>query len=154
MASASVADNIALKTIARRGGFWLDRRAMREAAEQQVAAFDVRTPTVASPIGTLSGGTIQKVLLARELAGDPRVLVCNQPTHGLDLRTTRTVHRALRSHARETGAAIVVISSELDELLGLCDRIVVMTGGRIVGEVDPSTASVADIGRLMVGGPA
>ncbi len=157
VAGLSLADNAALKAIAdppfARRRFLLDRGAMRQAAATMVRDFDVRAPGVDVPVGQLSGGNIQKLLLARELAANPRVLVCNKPTHGLDLKTTRFVHDTLRRHVA-AGNAALVISTELDELLAVCDRIAVLYRGRIVGEVARAGADPVAIGRLMIGGGA
>jgi simple sugar transport system ATP-binding protein len=149
-----VADNVVLKAIGRRpfsNGFWVNRRAIEERARELVRAYDVRTPGTATPISLLSGGNIQKLLLARELALDPKVLVCNKPTNGLDLKTTRFVIRTLREQA-DAGKVVVLISSELDELLEIGDRIGVMSGGRLVGVFPRAEAEVGTIGRLMLGG--
>ena len=100
--------------------------------------------------GTLSGGNLQKVLLARELAFEPEVLLASQPTRGLDVAAAEFVHRQFLS-LREKGAAIILISEDLEELFALSDRIVVMYEGRIAGETKINDASVEDIGLLMAG---
>ena len=154
VAASSVADNVALKAVGRRpfsNGIWLNRRAMDEQARRLIAEFDVKTPGPETPIGMLSGGNIQKLLLARELALDPRVLVCNKPTTGLDLRTARFVVRALREQA-DAGKVVVLISSELDELLEISDRIGVMYNGRLVAVVPRAEADAETLGDLMLGG--
>ena len=120
VAASSVAENVALKAIGRKpfsNGFWLNRRAMDERARQLIADFSVKTPGAETPIGKLSGGNIQKLLLGRELSLDPRILVVNKPTNGLDLRTTAFIWRQLRDQA-DAGNAVVLISSEIDELAG------------------------------------
>ena len=109
VAASSVTDNVALKAVGRRpfsNGIWLNRRAMDERASRLIAEFDVKTPGPETPIGMLSGGNIQKLLLARELALDPKLLVCNKPTTGLDLRTARFVVRSLREQA-DAGKVVV-----------------------------------------------
>jgi simple sugar transport system ATP-binding protein len=154
VAAASVAENIALKSIGRKpfsNGFWLNRRAMEERARRTIAEFDVRTPGPHTAIGLLSGGNIQKLLLARELALDPRVLVCNKPTHGLDLRTAEFVVRTLRAQA-DAGKVVVLISSELDELLEISDRIGVMYNGELVAVMPRAAADQEALGELMLGG--
>ena len=100
--------------------------------------------------GTLSGGNLQKVLLARELAFEPEVLLASQPTRGLDVSAAEFVHRQFLS-LREKGAAIILISEDLEELFALSDRIVVIYEGRIAGETKIDDASVEDIGRLRAG---
>lgn len=154
VASSSVAENVALKSIGRKpfsNGFWLNRRAMDEQARQMIAGFDVKTPGTSTPIGMLSGGNIQKLLLARELALQPQVLVCNKPTNGLDLRTAEFVVRTLREQA-DAGNTVVLISSELDELLEISDRIGVMYNGQLVAVMPRAEADPETLGNLMLGG--
>jgi simple sugar transport system ATP-binding protein len=156
VAAASVADNVVLKTIGRRpfsNGIWLDRGAIEVEARRLIAQYDVRTPGPDVRIGLLSGGNIQKVLLARELALDPMVLVCNKPTHGLDLKTAAFVVSTLREQA-DRGKTVLLISSELDEIFDVCDRIGIMYRGRLVAVVPRAGADVEVIGRLMLTGTA
>jgi simple sugar transport system ATP-binding protein len=154
VAESSVADNVALKSIGRKpfsNGFWLDRRAMEAQARRLIAEFDVKTPGPHTPIGMLSGGNIQKLLLARELALDPKVLVCNKPTTGLDLRTAQFVIRSLRQQA-DAGKVVVLIASELDELLEISDRIGVMYNGALAAILPRAEADPETLGHLMLGG--
>ncbi|RMH45636.1 MAG: ABC transporter ATP-binding protein [Alphaproteobacteria bacterium] len=134
--------------------FWragLERRAVIDAhARDRVRAFDVRTPGVATPVGRLSGGNIQKVILARELVPGARVVVFSKPTYGLDLANARATHQRIRDLAAQ-GIAVVLISTDLEELLALSHRIAVMSGGRIAGIVANDAEARARIGRLMVG---
>lgn len=134
--------SVALNLLAKRVGdppMWrrgfTDRRAVRAEARRLIEDGDVRTPSLETPAGTLSGGNIQRILLARELDGDPKFVVFHQPSAGLDLRTVQRVHRAIEEFVAAGGAALV-ISSDLDELLSLSHRIVVVSRGRIVGDVD------------------
>ncbi|MDP9363624.1 MAG: ABC transporter ATP-binding protein [Chloroflexota bacterium] len=152
--SASVAANVALKEVGRApfsNGFWLDRAAIDRRARELIGAFGVKAPGPETQISLLSGGNIKKLLLARELALDPRVLVCNKPTSGLDLQTTRFVVETLRAEA-DAGKAVLLISSELDEILDVSDRIGVIFGGRLVGVFPRAEADRAAVGRLMLGG--
>ena len=111
-------------------------------------------PVLVEPDGTaLSGGNVQKALLARELSQDPRVVVYNKPTHGLDLANATALHERIREQA-EAGVAAIVISNELDELLGLCGRIGVMYRGRLRGIIVNGAQAEARIGALMIGGAA
>lgn len=154
VAGSSVSENVALKAIGRKpfsNGFWLNRKAMDEEARRLIADFEVKTPGPNTAIGMLSGGNIQKLLLARELALDPRVLICNKPTHGLDLRTAQFVVRTLRQQA-DAGKVVVLISSELDELLEISDRIGVMYNGRLVAVLPRAEADPERLGHLMLGG--
>ncbi|MGD9536887.1 MAG: ABC transporter ATP-binding protein [Alphaproteobacteria bacterium] len=122
-------------------------------AREVVERYDVRTPSERTPIGRLSGGNIQKVLLAREITSDATVVVFNKPTYGLDLHNTRLARERIVK-AAEAGIAAVVISTELDELIELCDRIGVMFRGALAGVVDNKAGAEARIGRLMTGAEA
>jgi simple sugar transport system ATP-binding protein len=116
-----------------------------------IERFGVRPADPWARVRDLSGGNQQKVLLGRELARSLRVLVVAQPTRGVDLGASADIHGALLA-ARDTGVAVLLLSSELDELRRLSDRIVVMRRGAIVGELSPSEATDARLGDLMVGG--
>ena len=156
VAGASVAENLALKAIGRapfsRGGL-LNRRAINAHARELAERFEVRTTGVSTRVGSLSGGNIQRLILARELAADPWVLICGNPTAGLDARTARFVLETLRARA-DAGKVVVLMSSELDELLEFCDRIGVLVKGRLVAVIGRGEADRQTIGRLMVGGRA
>jgi simple sugar transport system ATP-binding protein len=151
--SFPVALNLFLKRIGEQP-FWKNGRIQRAAIEGRAAElvreFDVRTPSVSTRAGTLSGGNIQKVLLARELSFDPKVVVFNKPTYGLDVKTTAAVRDVIR-RVVAGGAAALVISTDLDELLDISDRVAVLSRGRIVGTVANGPGVAEEIGRLMVG---
>ncbi|MEQ8354075.1 MAG: ABC transporter ATP-binding protein [Kiloniellaceae bacterium] len=153
----SVATNLVIKEIGK-PPFWSGPltlwRAIHEHARAEIAAHDVRTPSERTPLGKLSGGNIQKVLLARELKGESRLVIFNKPTYGLDLQSTRLARRRIREIAEQKEAAVVVISTELDELMETCHRILVMEGGRVAGIVDNRPGAEAEIGRLMTGSEA
>jgi ABC-type uncharacterized transport system ATPase subunit len=154
VAGSSITDNVALKSIGRKpfsNGFWLNRRAMEEHARRLIAEFGVKTPGPDTAIGMLSGGNIQKLLLARELALDPKLLVCNKPTTGLDLRTAHFVLQSLRRQA-DAGKVVVLISSELDELMEVSDRIGVMYNGQLVAVMPRAESDLELLGDLMLGG--
>ena len=123
--------------------------AIRSNARERVTEFDVRPPEPGVPVETLSGGNQQKVVLARELSRELQLLVIAQPTRGLDVGSMEFVHKRIVA-ARDAGAAVVLVSTELDEVLGLADRVAVMYRGRIAGEVD-SDAPPEVIGMLMAG---
>ena len=154
--SMSVAMNLVLKRIGQQP-FWqrgiVQQGTVNRVAQELVRRFDVRTPSVNARVGTLSGGNIQKVLLARELSFDPQVVVYNKPTQGLDVKTTRLVRQRIRDQAAE-GASAIVISTDLDELLELCDRIAVLYRGRLAGTVANGPDASERIGELMIGGKA
>ena len=153
IATLSIADNGVLGRLrpnTRFGGTVLDRAAIARRAKSIVDHFGVRTPGIGFPAGKLSGGNLQKLILGRELLGDPTVLVAEQPTRGLDIGTVEAVWRALLK-ARAEGKAILLVSAELEEIMNLSDRIAVMFEGRIVGVVDGATATVEEIGLMMAG---
>ena len=123
--------------------------AIEKNARERVEEYDVRTQSIDAHAGTLSGGNQQKLVLAREMTRDLDVLVLAQPTRGLDVGSIEFVHRRVVA-ARDSGAAVVLVSSELDEVLGLADRIVVMYRGRVVGEF-PAGVSADELGLAMAG---
>lgn len=151
--SAPVCDNLFFSgDMMPRRGPWLDRPAARRIAAALTEEYDVRTPSLDTPVLDLSGGNQQKVVVAREMSRHPRLLVAMHPTRGLDVAASNFVHSTLRAHKARGGAALLV-SSELEELLALSDRIVVMYGGRVIGELTP-TGSPADtdtLARMMTG---
>ncbi len=126
-------------------------RHIRELAQQIIDAFQVRSARVGEEITTLSGGNLQKIVLGRELKGDPKLIVANQPTRGLDVGSIEFVHKTLVEQ-RDKGAAILLISVELDEILALSDRIAVMFDGRIVAVLAIGEATEEKLGLLMAGG--
>jgi simple sugar transport system ATP-binding protein len=130
---------------------WLVRRgALRERAAAKVAEYRIKTPSVDTPIGSLSGGNVQRTVLARELDGDPRVLVVANPCFGLDFAAVAEIRARLLA-ARNRGVAVLLFSTDLDEVFALSDRILVLSGGRVVYETPVGTADVAVIGRHMTG---
>jgi simple sugar transport system ATP-binding protein len=152
--SLSIAQNVALKRYrgapVSRGPLLLVRR-MRELALTLIKRYDVKAPGPDTPARNLSGGNLQKLVLGREFEGEPKVLVAAQPTRGLDVGAIETVHGYLRD-AASGGVAVLMISEDLDELLALADRILVMYEGAIAGEVAAEGASIEEIGLLMAGG--
>jgi simple sugar transport system ATP-binding protein len=153
IASFSVADNMVLDVYDRppyaRHGIALDLAATRANATERVAQFDVRTTSVDTPAGTLSGGNQQKVILARELGRELHMLLASQPTRGLDVGSIEFVHKRVISE-RDKGLAVLIISAELDEIYALADRIAVMYEGRITG-IRPPSVPVEELGMLMAG---
>jgi simple sugar transport system ATP-binding protein len=154
--SLSIASNVVLKSY--RGaeisrGPMLRLRTIRELAARLIARYDVRGGGPDLPARNLSGGNLQKVVLAREFEGRPRVLVVASPTRGLDVAAIETVHGYLRD-AASSGVAVLLISEDLDEILALADRIAVIYEGAIVGERPIASATVEELGLLMAGGSA
>jgi len=157
LGEGTVADlDVAMNSVLKRIGtapFWRAGAERRDEIErfaaELVERFDVRTPSVKSRAATLSGGNVQKLLLARELVGDPRVVVFNKPTHGLDVRTAEFVRDQIRD-AAGAGLAALLISTEIEELVDLTDRILVMSRGGVAGEVQNSPGVEERVGALMV----
>jgi ABC-type uncharacterized transport system ATPase subunit len=148
----SVADNMVLDTYNEppyAKGITLNLAAIASNAAARVQEFDVRTTSADTPVGTLSGGNQQKVILARELGREHKVLVASQPTRGLDVGSIEFVHKRIVA-ARDSGVAVLIVSSELDEIYALADRIGVMYEGRITG-FRPPTVPVEELGLLMAG---
>jgi simple sugar transport system ATP-binding protein len=152
--SLPIASNVVLKSY--RGGTvtkgpMLRLRTIRELAARLIERYDVRGGGPELPARRLSGGNLQKVVLAREFEGEPRVLVVASPTRGLDVSAIETVHGYLRDAAAD-GVGVLLISEDLDEILALADRIAVMYEGAIVGEVAADEATVEELGLMMAGG--
>ncbi len=118
-------------------------------AEDRIVEFDIRTQSSSTPVESLSGGNQQKVVVARELSRELKLLIASQPTRGLDVGSIEFVHKRIVG-ARDAGAAVIIVSTELDEVFSLADRIAVMCNGRVVDVVDPGI-SREDIGLLMAG---
>ena len=149
----TLAENYALKSYDKspfsRFG-WLFPGRMRREAAKQLRAFDVRPPDPGALARTLSGGNQQKVILARELSGDPGVIIASQPTRGLDVGAIEFVHNLLLRQ-REQGKAVLLISLELEEVRSLADKIAVIYDGQIVGEMEAGEATDEQLGLLMAG---
>jgi ABC-type uncharacterized transport system ATPase subunit len=154
VAGMSVAENLALRDFDRapvcRSGWRLDRRAMRERATQLIRDFNVKPPVPERMIGTLSGGNVQRAVLARELGQPVDVLIVANPVFGLDFASVADIHARLIA-ARDAGAAVLLVSEDLDELLELADRIAVMAEGRLVYETPAASAERAVLGQHMAG---
>jgi simple sugar transport system ATP-binding protein len=118
-----------------------------------VGRFDVKTPSLSTPTRNLSGGNIQKLILARELSGSPGVLLAAQPTRGVDIGAAEYIHRQLIEE-RSRGTAVLVISEDLDEVMIIADRIAVMFEGRLMGILDREDVTVEQVGLLMAGSVA
>jgi simple sugar transport system ATP-binding protein len=155
---ATVAENLALGRRDITGRFRIDRSRVRAFAQERIADLDIRPADPDAVVRALSGGNQQKVVVARELSRPHlQAVVAAQPTRGVDLGAVARIHDRLRA-AASAGAGVLVISADLDELLGLCHRIVVMLRGRIVGERGGEALRAADVrvalGRLMTGAEA
>jgi simple sugar transport system ATP-binding protein len=152
----SVATNLVLKEIGA-SPYWrhgiTDWPLIHQSAREQILRNDIRTPSELTPVGKLSGGNVQKVLLARELDAEAHVAILNKPTYGLDLHNQRlALDRILAAAAR--GVAVIVISTDLDELLEISDRVGVMFRGSLAGIVENDAAAGGKVRRLMTGSAA
>ncbi|MEJ2392120.1 MAG: ABC transporter ATP-binding protein [Gammaproteobacteria bacterium] len=154
VAGMSVADNMAFRRFDRppfaRHGWLLNRKAMRSTALDLIKRFNVKTPGPGNAIGNLSGGNVQRAVLARELADDVNVLVVANPCFGLDFGAVADIHRNIMA-ARNRGSAVLLISEDLDEILELSDRVFVISNGRLVYETTPAKADLMTIGKYMAG---
>jgi simple sugar transport system ATP-binding protein len=154
---ASLAENAILgvhdrpPAVARPGSVLLDWAAIRGRTEQILRDFDVRPPQPDLAAAALSGGNQQKLIVGREFGLPPALLLVAQPTRGVDIGAIEFIHRKLVA-LRDAGCAILLVSAELEEIMALADRIVVMHGGAIAGEADPTTTTTQAIGLMMAGG--
>jgi simple sugar transport system ATP-binding protein len=149
----SVAENMALRTFDRppiAWGPWLSRGPLRAQAERWMAEFRVQAESPDAPMATLSGGNVQRAVLARELSEKVSVLIAANPVFGLDFAAVAEIHERILA-ARDAGAAVLLVSEDLDELLALSDRIAVIFGGRLVHETPTARADITVIGPCMAG---
>ena len=142
-------DNMMIRSYKAGGPFWVDRRSPRTLAEHIISELEVVTPGVSTPVGKLSGGNVQKVLVGREIASNPIMLMVAYPVRGLDINSSHTIYRLLNEQ-KQRGVAVLCVGEDLDVLLALCDRILVMCGGRITGVVDARETTKEEIGLLMM----
>jgi len=148
-----VAENLILKRYNRppiSTGWSINFAAVRQNGIRLVEKYKIATPTVDTPVRMLSGGNLQKVILARETSGQPKLMIAVHPTRGLDVGAIEGIHKLLID-LRDQGTAILLISEELDELFSLADRLAVMYEGQIVGETLPERTNIDAIGLMMAG---
>jgi simple sugar transport system ATP-binding protein len=131
-------------------GIVMDWDEARRHAEELIEQYDIRTPSAELTASSLSGGNQQKLIVAREFARDTRLIIASQPTRGIDVGSIEYIHQRIVEE-RDEGAAVLIVSSELDEVLALADRILVMYRGKIVADVPGSEANAADLGLYMAG---
>ncbi len=146
----SVCDNIAFRSFDTDGGFWLSGRNMRARAFDLVNQFKVKTTSINAPISALSGGNVQRTVLARELSGQVDLLIISNPCFGLDFSAVSEI-RARIMKARNAGAAVLILSEDLDEIMELTDRVLVMSEGAITYDMPTAEADIATIGHHMGG---
>jgi simple sugar transport system ATP-binding protein len=149
----TVAENLILQDHGKRPfalSIFMNPSAITRKCGEMIRSFDIRTPSQATPIKNLSGGNIQKLVLARELGREPRVLIAAQPTRGVDIGATEYIHQCLLDQ-RALGTATLLISEDLDEIMALADRIAVIYEGQVVGVVDREAANIEELGLMMAG---
>ncbi|MGN0457056.1 MAG: ABC transporter ATP-binding protein [Acutalibacteraceae bacterium] len=143
-----IIDNMMLRSYKSGRGYFLNRKQPRSLANEIIENLEVVTPGATTPVRRLSGGNVQKVLVGREISSAPKVLMVAYPVRGLDINSSYTIYNLL-SEQKKNGAAIIFVGEDIDVLLELCDRIMVMNSGRITGIVDGRTATKEEIGLLM-----
>lgn len=146
--SMGMTDNIMLKTYNSYKGIFLKRKSPKELAQKIREDLEVVTPNVEYPVRKLSGGNVQKVLVGREISSNPDILMVAYPVRGLDVNSSYTIYNQLTAQ-KEKGVAVICVIEDLDVLIELCDRILVMNNGRVTGVVDARTATKEQIGYLM-----
>lgn len=144
-----ITDNTVISALGRylTGGIFLSDRKMKRVTDEYIRSLRVKTPSSATKIRSLSGGNQQKVILARWLLTEPEVLLLDEPTRGIDVGAKYEIYQLINDLATR-GKCVIMVSSEMPELLGVCDRILVMSGGRLAGQVDACTATQEDIMAL------
>lgn len=143
-----IVDNMMLRSYRKGHSFFLERKAPRDLAEDIIKRLEVATPSATTPVRRLSGGNVQKVLVGREIAAAPTVLMAAYPVRGLDINSSYMIYNLLNEQ-KEKGVAVIFVGEDLDVLLDLCDRIMVIGSGKITGIVDARTATKEEIGILM-----
>lgn len=153
--SMDIIDNVMLRSYSKGHSMFVQRKAPKDLANKIISDLEVVTPGAETPVRRLSGGNVQKVLVGREIAASPKVLMVAYPVRGLDINSSYMIYNLINEQ-KESGASVIFVGEDLDVLLELCDRILVMCGGRVSGIVDARTATKEDIGLMMtsVGGAA
>ncbi len=146
--SMGITDNMMLRSYRKGHAGFVDRKQPRKLAEEIIQELEVNTPGVNTPVRRLSGGNVQKVLLGREIAFAPKVLMAAYPVRGLDINSSYTIYNLLNKQ-KESGVAVIFVGEDLDVLLELCDRILVINSGAVTGIVDARTATKEEIGLMM-----
>lgn len=146
--SMDITDNMMLRSYRKGRLGFVDRKKPRALAEEIIEELEVSTPGVTTPVRRLSGGNVQKVLLGREIAFTPKVLMAAYPVRGLDINSSYTIYHLLNKQ-KQNGVAVIFVGEDLDVLLALCDRIMVVNSGAVTGIVDARTATKEEIGLMM-----
>jgi simple sugar transport system ATP-binding protein len=150
VAGMDITDNVLLRSYNDNKGIFVDRTLGKEKAEQIVERYDIATPSIHHIVKQLSGGNIQKVLLGRELEMQPKLLIASYPFRGLDVGATNTIIGMLNEQKKK-GVAILLIAEDLDQMCALCDHLLVLHNGGLMGVVNPETTSKEEIGLMMMG---
>ena len=148
VANMDIVDNIMLRSYRKGKGVLLERKAPKNLAEEIIKELNVATPNANTPVRKLSGGNVQKVLVGREIASAPTVFMAAYPVRGLDINASYTIYNLLNEQ-KAKGVAVIFVGEDLDVLLELCDRIMVLCGGRVSGIVDARTATKEELGIMM-----
>jgi simple sugar transport system ATP-binding protein len=141
-------DNMMLRSYRKGHSIFVDRKKPRDLAQRIVEELEVATPGTSTPVRRLSGGNVQKVLVGREIAASPTVLMAAYPVRGLDINSSYTIY-GLLTKQKEQGVAVIFVGEDLDVLVELCDRIMVVCAGRDTGILDARTTNKEEIGLLM-----
>ena len=148
--SMGMTENMMLKDYNNSHSIFIHTKEPRELAESIKKELDVITPTISTPVRRLSGGNVQKVLVGREIAASPSVLMTAYAVRGLDINTSYTIYHLLNEQ-KEKGVAVIYVGEDLDVLLALCDRILVLAQGKVTGIVDAKNITKEELGLLMTG---
>ena len=146
--SMDLTDNMMLRSFRRGRGFFADRKTPKDLAEKVVRELEVNTPGVSTPVRRLSGGNVQKVLVGREIASAPTVLLTAYAVRGLDINSSYTIYDLINQQKKK-GVAVIFVGEDLDVLLELCDRILVLCGGKVSGIVPGRGATKREVGMMM-----
>ena len=146
--SMGISDNMMLRSYRKGPTMFLDRKRPKMLAQEIIKSLEVAAPSASTPVRRLSGGNVQKVLVGREIAAAPKVLMAAYPVRGLDINSSYTIYNLLNKQ-KEQGAAVIFVGEDLDVLMALCDRIMVINSGRVTGIVDGRTAIKEELGLLM-----
>lgn len=153
VASMNITDNMILKNYRASKGIFVDKAPAKKLADELIDRLDIKTPSAETPVRLLSGGNVQKVLLGREISANPNLLITAYPVRGLDIKASYTIYDLLNEQ-KKNDVAVLFIGEDLDVLLALADRIMVLCHGRVTGIVDAKSVTKEQIGLMMTGSPA
>ena len=148
VASMGMTDNMMLRSYNKENRFFVDRKKPRELARSIIEKLSVVTPGTETPVGRLSGGNVQKVLVGREIANNPEILILAYPVRGLDINSSYTIYN-LMNEQKKKGVAVICVIEDLDVLIELCDKIVVLNSGEVSGILDARKTNKEEVGLLM-----